>query len=491
MDFSEIYQEYDFARVARRISGDLAFAGQSDLTELLADPGRSTALAEDIAPPGAADVREVLDRFESKLSLEDFGILLSPAAGEFLEELAYKARFITRKRFGNTVGLYAPLYLSNECRSSCTYCGFSYDNDIRRITLSPEQIRQEADILYEQGLRHILLLTGEDYKRTPVDFIARAGRELSERFASVGIEVYPLKEEDYVLMREHNVDWLAVYQETYDPLRYRQVHLRGMKKRLEYRLDCPDRAGRAGMRKISIGALLGLSDPAAEVFFVGLHARHLMRTFWQTQISVSLPRLRPAAGFNSVPALSDRRFVQYLTALRIFLPDVTLVISTRESPTLRDNMVDICVNFMSAGSKTDPGGYSDQGATEQFAIEDNRSVAEVRLNAREERSRPAHDRLDSGHEVTPEIDSPSSAHAEANFLQKRSTTKTAWSAVLLSKEVTPAIAAAVFPGPRPGRPRRASAWTPCRYERRKEKNADAFGSRNLRYRPAGPGTPGS
>ncbi len=323
----------------------------------------------------ASDAASALS--STQLTPDQFAALLSPAAAPFLEEMAQSAQNITKKRFGNVIKIYAPMYLSNECKSNCTYCGFSHGNNIRRKTLSVKEAVQEARILHDQGIRHILLLTGEDYAKTPVRYIGEVARELSNSFASIGIEVYPLKTVDYEFLRECGVDSLAVYQETYDPVRYRQVHLRGMKKRMEYRLNCPDRAGEAGMRKIAVGSLLGLSDSAADVFFTGLHAHYIMRNYWRTEVSISLPRLRRAEGFENIPVIEDRVYVQYLSALRLFLPDAGINLSTRETARLRDNLVKICVTSMSAGSKTEPGGYSGSEATEQFQIEDSRSVAEI------------------------------------------------------------------------------------------------------------------
>ncbi len=325
-----------------------------------------------------SDVQRALERASGSGALlpDDIRALLSPAAAPFLEDMAVLARRITRQRHGNIIQIYAPLYLSNECRSSCTYCGFSYENDIRRHTLTMDEILRDAEQLYAQGIRHLLLLTGEDYKRTPVSYIAEAASRLAGKFSSISIEVYPLKGSDYAMLREHGVDGLAVYQETYDPDRYSQVHLRGMKKNMNFRLECPDRAGLAGMRRIAIGALLGLSDSATEVYYCAQHARYLMKNYWQTQISVSLPRLRPAEGLSSVPIVGDASYVQYLCALRLALPDAGIVLSTREGARFRDHMAGICITQMSAGSKTEPGGYSGMNTTVQFETEDRRSIAE-------------------------------------------------------------------------------------------------------------------
>lgn len=374
MSFLELYRKYSFAEIAFRISGEEAYRyGISSPPE---SGGHSDRFTE-------GDVRRALDRFESGLNERDLMALLSPASRPFLEEMAQKARYVTRKRFGNVMLLYAPLYLSNECRSSCTYCGFSYENKIPRVTLSIEDVERDADVLYERGIRHILLLTGEDYKKTPVSYLEEVAEKIRHRFPSIGIEVYPLKEEEYVRLRDAGVDALTIYQETYDEEVYRSVHLRGMKQNFEYRMDTPDRAGNAGFRRIAIGALLGLSDPAAEVFFTALHARYLMKKYWKSQVLIGLPRLRPAHGIQNVPVLPDSEYVRYLIALRLYLPDGGLVLSTRESPRLRDHMSDICITQMSAASRTDPGGYFHEShednnhELEQFHVEDDRSVEEI------------------------------------------------------------------------------------------------------------------
>ncbi|MBR31835.1 MAG: 2-iminoacetate synthase ThiH [Spirochaetaceae bacterium] len=348
-------------------------------------PDISTA----IASRKAVDVQSALDRAASRLPLDfaDYCALISPAADAFLERMAQQAREVTRQRFGNVIQIFAPLYLSNECNSHCTYCGFSVGNSIRRKTLTMEELDQEANELHSQGIRHVLLLTGEDYRATPVEYLEQSALEIRDRFPSISIEVYPLKQGDYERLRLAGVDGLAVYQETYDPVRYREVHLQGMKKRMEFRLNCPDRGGKAGLRKIAIGALLGLSDPASEVYMLGLHGRYLMHQFWQTQLSVSLPRLREATGVSEIPEVKDREFVRYLLALRLFLPDAVITLSTRESPAFRDRMANLCVTQMSAGSKTDPGGYrvSDEQnrAAEQFSIDDERSIADIRKRLQE------------------------------------------------------------------------------------------------------------
>lgn len=325
-------------------------------------------------------IEEILQKVwqEEKISWEEFLYLISTPALQYLEEIAQIAYKITRKRFGNAILIYSPLYLSNECKSICTYCGFRYDNQIKRKTLTKEEAFREAMILYNQGIRHILLLTGEDYRNTSLSYIAEITESLKNFFSSIGIEIYPLKEEEYRFLRLKGVDSLTVYQETYDPKRYKEVHLQGVKKRMEYRLDCPDRGGRAELRRIGIGALLGLSDPQTEVAILGLHAQYLLKKYWKTQITISLPRLKPAENFTNLPKISDKLYTLFFLALRIFLNDVGLILSTRESPQFRDGLIPICITQISAGSKTEPGGYSGYDTTGQFYIEDTRTILEIK-----------------------------------------------------------------------------------------------------------------
>ena len=334
------------------------------------------------------DIPAILQKQKEAQILEEDELLslLSPQADSYLEEIIAHSRSLSRQRFGHVMQFYAPLYLSNHCHSTCTYCGFSRSNSIRRLTLSVEEALQEAELLYQRGIRHILLLTGEDYKATPLEYIEEIVRELSLRFASVSIEIYPLETKDYIRLRELGLDGVAVYQETYDPKRYEEVHLGGMKKRMQYRLECPDRVGQASIRRLAIGALLGLSDPATEIFFLSIHARYLMRRYWQTELSISLPRLQPAIGLDHPPLLSDRDYLRYLCVLRLFLPEAGLILSTREAPEMRDHLADICITQMSAGSKTEPGGYSGKESDEQFQIRDHRSLAELSQSLMEQKN---------------------------------------------------------------------------------------------------------
>lgn len=313
-----------------------------------------------------------------KLEFNDYISLISPQADYYLEEMATISKEITEERFGKTILMYMPMYLSNECRSSCLYCGFSFENKIKRKTLSFDEIRQEAKIISGKGIQHLLILTGEDYSKTPLSYLVESVKILKEYFSSISIEIYPMDTEDYLQLIDAGVDGLALYQETYDSKTYQKYHLRGIKKNMNYRLNGPDRGGIAGFRKIGIGALLGLSDPLGEMFFLGLHTSHLLKEYWKTSIQISLPRMRPAEGdFHEVISVSDREFLRFIFAIRLFFKDVGIVLSTRENKKLRNNLIGLGITTMSAESKTEPGGYSGSGALEQFETEDKRSLKEV------------------------------------------------------------------------------------------------------------------
>ncbi|WP_298039131.1 2-iminoacetate synthase ThiH [uncultured Desulfuromonas sp.] len=325
----------------------------------------------------AADVERALAAERPRP--DDLMALLSPAAEGYLETMAAKAHKVTRQRFGNNILLYAPLYISNECNNGCRYCGFSATNKVPRRTLSLDEIEREAAVLHDQGFRHILLVTGELPKAVDNDYLAAAARRIRHLFSSISIEVYPMEEAGYRQMVEAGVDGLTIYQETFDRVLYEQMHPFGKKRDYDFRLGTPERGGAAGLRRIGLGFLLGLGPHRSEAFFLGLHALHLSRHHWRTQVSVSFPRIRPAdGGFQPLNPVSDRHFVQMICALRLLLPDAGLVLSTRESAELRDNLIPLGITQMSAGSCTAPGGYAeDDHSTQQFAIDDDRSPDEV------------------------------------------------------------------------------------------------------------------
>ncbi len=310
---------------------------------------------------------------------EDLLPFFSPAAEGLLEEMANLSSRITRMRFGNTIQLYTPLYISNECTNSCLYCGFNRTNDIRRITLSTDDVEKEAEAIFSMGFRHVLLLTGEHRGAVPVEKLAEIAGRIHKKFASVAIEVYPMETEEYRLLVQNGIDGLTLYQETYNRDIYAKMHPAGRKRDFNFRLEGPDRGGAAGLRKIGIGALLGLADWRTEGFFTALHALYLSSTYWRTHIMVSFPRMREApGGFNPLCIVQDREMAQLLCAMRIILPDAGLVLSTREPADLRDNLFPLGVTMMSAGSKTEPGGYTEMDAADvQFNIEDSRTPEEI------------------------------------------------------------------------------------------------------------------
>ena len=313
-------------------------------------------------------------------TLADFAALLSPAAAPRLEDLARRASDVTVRRFGRTIHLFAPLYVSNECVSVCTYCGFSAGNEIARRTLSVDEVRGEARELTARGFRHLLLVAGEHARIVGKDYLVECVRALAPEVPALSIEVQVWDTATYRRLVEAGCDGLVVYQETYDRQRYGDVHLKGKKRNYDWRLSAPDRGAEAGMRRLGIGALLGLSpDWRLEALAVAAHARALVRRWWRCEVTVSLPRLRPAAGVEApASAVDDRGFVQLLCALRVLLPDVGLVLSTREPPALRDALLRLGVTHVSAGSSTEPGGYAaPDGAEPQFEVADTRGPAEV------------------------------------------------------------------------------------------------------------------
>ncbi len=344
MSFLETLDQYDIRRV------EDAIAGKTD-----------------------GDVERALAA--ERLQPDDFMALLSPAAVPHLETIAQRAHRLTVQRFGRNILLYAPLYMSNVCNNGCVYCGFNAHNPAPRRTLTLDEVEREARYLHGQGFRHLLLLTGETTKGADEDYIAAAAQRIKPLFSSIGIEVFPMETAGYQHMVAAGIDALTIYQETYDRQLYEKLHPFGRKRDFNWRLATPERGGAAGLRRIGIGALLGLGDFRGEGFFTGLHALHLSRHHWRTQVTVSFPRMRPAEGAFPPPCpVSDRDLVQLICAIRLLLPDAGLILSTRESARLRDNLMPLGITQMSAGSCTAPGGYGeDKGQTEQFAIDDDRS----------------------------------------------------------------------------------------------------------------------
>ncbi len=330
------------------------------------------------ADPG--DVDRALTRDERTPG--DLCALLSPHAVPRLEDMAREAQRLTRWHFGRTISMYVPLYISNVCGADCTYCGYAVrsGNKEKRRTLTDAEIRRECEALASEGFQSVLLLTGEARRAVPPGMIANAVSIAREYFPSVAVEVYSLDQSDYEELYRRGADGVTIYMETYDRETYGRVHLIGEKMDYEYRLGASERAGHAGIRRLSVGALLGLYDWRADSFWTALHARHLQRACWQSSVSISFPRLQHVPERFHIPALvTDKELVQLMLALRLFLPEAGFNLSTRERPLFRDKLIPLGVTTMSAGSSTRPGGYTTYGeeTLEQFEIEDTRPVKEV------------------------------------------------------------------------------------------------------------------
>ena len=347
---------------------------------------------------------QVLDSLPLRKSplLRRFEELISPKSDTELETLAQQAHAETLKNFGRTMRLFAPLYLSNECINNCRYCGFSRDNPILRVTLSVEQVVAEGLHLAQEGFRQVLLVAGEHPKFINQNYLEDCVRALAPDFSSISIEVGPMETAEYVRIVEAGAEGLVVYQETYNRETYAELHTAGPKRDFNWRLDCAERGYAAGFRRLGIGALFGLCRWQEEALALAAHIEYLLKHCWQAQITVSLPRLRPAAGeFHPPFSMTDRELAQLICAFRIVFPEVGIVLSTRERSALRDALAPLGITMMSAGSHTEPGGYTHQGtdelhrtvrgrivapdfengedllATGQFEISDGRSPAEV------------------------------------------------------------------------------------------------------------------
>lgn len=328
------------------------------------------------------DVAGILDKAHPEgVGIAGLSALLSPAADGYLTRMASRSAEITALRFGRTTQIYAPLYLSNICANRCAYCGFSADNKIDRRMLTLDEAEQEAMILQKRGFNHILLVSGEAPERLGTDYLEAIACRLRDRFAAISIEVQPLTEEEYARLFAAGITGVAIYQETYDRAIYKDVHLSGKKRDFDFRLDTPARAAAAGMREVGIGALLDLSDWRVEGLSLGIHLAWLRKNFWRTSFTVSFPRLRPAVGnFSPLTPVSEKNLAQLMFALRLFDPDVGLILSTREESRYRDGMLGLGPTRYSAGSCTAPGGYGKPELDgEQFSIGDQRTIDEVCL----------------------------------------------------------------------------------------------------------------
>ena len=319
-----------------------------------------TALVRKSLATSADTAREAAAK--STFSLADFAALISPAAGELLETLCARSQKLTQQRFGKTIRLFAPLYLSNECINNCSYCGFSRDNPILRVTLTVDEVRREAAELKAQGFRNLLLVAGEHPKFVSNGYMRDCIAALHAEWPSLSLEVGPMETEEYRPLVAAGADGLIVYQETYDRAVYAEMHTAGPKRNFDWRLETPERAYAAGFRRLGISPLYGLADWRYEALAVAAHADYLLRNCWKAAVTISLPRLRPCAGeFQPLTHLGDRELVQLVCAFRLMFPDVGLVLSTREPAKLRNGLIPLGITMMSAGARTEPGGYTGAG----------------------------------------------------------------------------------------------------------------------------------
>ena len=334
-----------------------------------------------------SDVRRALS---GDPGIEGFAALLSPAAGDMLEEIAVRAREETRKHFGNSVCMFTPIYTSNYCQNNCVYCGFNIHNKIRRACLTPDEVDIEMAAIAESGLKEILILTGESRTRSDVDYIGMCVEKASEYFSTIGIEVYPMNTEEYRFLQERGADYVTVFQETYDPERYAELHLAGPKRIFSYRFNAQERAIRAGMRGVAFGALLGLGDFRRDAFACGLHAYNLQRRYPHAEISFSLPRFRPFINNEDrVNQVHEPQLLQVSMAYRLFMPFAGQTISTRERPGFRDNIVGLTATKISAGVSVGIGEHSGtEHGDGQFVISDPRGVDEIADSLRQNGLQP-------------------------------------------------------------------------------------------------------
>jgi len=353
---------------------------QSILTSQRLDADRSS-WAERLADVTSQDVEAALVSRPGSYSLAKLLALISPAAEGYLEQMATLSQRLTLQRFGRAMRLYAPVYLSSYCVNRCKYCGFNRDNTFTRARLTVEEAVAEAQVLASQGYRDILLVSSEDKAFITIPYLTDLAKRLRSRFSFISIEIFQLSASEYAQLFHAGIEGVTLYQETYDREVYADYHPGGPKADYDTRLRAPDDMGQAGMREIGLGVLLGLADWRIETLALAEHAAYLVRRYWQSRVSFSFPRLRPACG---VPAsefphlLTDRNLVQMMLALRLCFADAGIVLSTREPARLRDQLMGLAVTRISAGSRTSPGGYTEpQANTGQFDVNDSRSPSEV------------------------------------------------------------------------------------------------------------------
>ena len=331
-----------------------------------------------IAAKTAADVERALAK--KHVDIDDFMALISPAAAPYLEAMAQRSRQLTQKRFGKTISMYIPMYITNSCTNSCVYCGFNRHNKFPRVILKPEQIKNECEAIRRLGpFENLLIVTGENPVAAGTDYLENALKICRPYFNNLTIEVMPLPAEDYERLTHAGLNGVVCFQETYHREKYKTYHPAGMKSDFEWRVNGFDRMGQAGVHKIGMGVLIGLEDWRTDVTMMARHLLYLRKKYWKTRYSVNFPRMRPSEGhFQPNVVMSDRELAQLTFAFRIFDNDVDISFSTRERPDFRNHIATLGATSMSAGSKTEPGGYHTYPqALEQFAVSDERTPAEV------------------------------------------------------------------------------------------------------------------
>lgn len=325
-----------------------------------------------------ADVRRALA--SPRPGVDGFMALISPAAAPYLEQMAARSRALTRERFGKTVSMYIPMYITNSCSNSCVYCGFNCHNKFERVILTPDQIEDECKAIKRLGpFENLLLVTGENPRKAGVDYLARALQVCRPYFSNLSVEVMPLSAEGYSTLVSQGLNGVVCFQETYHRERYKVYHPAGQKSDFEWRVNGFDRMGQAGVHKIGMGVLIGLEDWRTDVTMMARHLLYLRKKYWRTRYSVNFPRMRASAsGYQPNVIMTDRELAQLTFAFRIFDHDVDISVSTRELPVFRDHICALGATSLSAGSKTEPGGYyTYPQALEQFAVSDERTPSEV------------------------------------------------------------------------------------------------------------------
>lgn len=331
----------------------------------------------------AKDVEQILLKAElnqRSLTPEDFAVLISEAADPYLERMAALSRYFTLERFGKTISMYIPMYVSNACTNKCVYCGFNHDNPIERTILDMNQITEECKAIKRLApFQNLLLVSGEFPALCGVDYMAKVLDTCRPHFHNLTLEIQPLRSSEYEKLTHHGLNGVVCFQETYHREAYKKYHPRGMKSHFDWRLNGYDRMGEAGVHKIGLGVLLGLEDWRADTVMMARHLRYLQKKYWRARYSVNFPRMRPSeSGYQPTTIITDRQLARLMFAFRLFDHDVDISLSTRETPAFRNNVMKLGVTSMSAGSKTDPGGYSSNpDSLEQFEVSDNRSPRDV------------------------------------------------------------------------------------------------------------------